>query len=118
MKENKHIENKVGLFIGSGVIAGILASVCCIGPLVLTILGVSGAAILSKFDVLRLPFMILVFALFGVAGILLYKKRNTCEIGSICADPKKFKTMVYAYWIGLVIAVIGLMSPYILAKFF
>ena len=51
-------------------------------------------------------------------GYLLFKKRETCEPGSICADPKKYKKMVIAYWVGLVIAVLGITSPNWIVWFF
>lgn len=105
------IENKSKWFVGGGVLAGLLASLCCIGPLVLTLLGVTGAAVLSKFEFIRVPMIGLVVVLFGSAGYLLFKKRETCEPGSICADPKKYKKMIFAYWFGLVLAVIGITSP-------
>jgi len=105
------LENKSGMLIGSGVIAGFIASLCCIGPLVLTILGVSGAAVLAKFEVIRIPMTIAVIALFGMAGFSLYRKRKTCEPGSICADPKKFRKMVLVFWIGLAIALVEVTSP-------
>jgi mercuric ion transport protein len=110
MKANK-IENKSGWFVGGGILASIIASLCCVGPLILTLLGVSGAAVLSKFETLRIPMILLVLVFFSVAGFVLYQKRNSCEPGSICADPKKFKKMVIFYWIGLVIALLGITSP-------
>ena len=110
MGANK-IENKSGWFVGGGIIASIIASLCCVGPLILTILGVSGAAALSKFEALRVPMIFLVIVLFGIAGFVLYRKRNSCEPGSICADPKKFRRMAIFYWIGLVIALLGITSP-------
>lgn len=118
MSKNKPIENKTGIFIGTGILAGFLASLCCIGPLVLTLLGVSGAAVLSKFEFLRVPLSIAIVVLFGFAGFILYRKRKACEPGSICADPKKYKRMVFAYWIGLIIALLGLGSPYLVAWLF
>lgn len=110
MKADK-IENKSGWLVGGGILASIIASLCCVGPLILTLLGVSGAAVLSKFETLRIPMILLVLVFFGVAGFVLYQKRNNCEPGSICADPKKFKKMVIFYWIGLVIALLGVTSP-------
>ncbi|MDZ4660129.1 MAG: mercuric transporter MerT family protein [Pseudomonadota bacterium] len=110
MGANK-IENKSGWLVGGGIFASIIASLCCVGPLVLTVLGVSGAAALSKFETVRGPMILLVFIFFGVAGFTLYRKRNSCEPGSICADPKKFKKMVIFYWAGLVIALLGITSP-------
>jgi len=109
--KSKRIENKSGWLVGGGILASLIASLCCIGPLILTLLGVSGAAVLSKFEILRAPMIGLVIILFGVAGYLLYRKRNTCEPDSICADPKKYKLMVILYWSGLAIAILGISSP-------
>lgn len=39
MKANK-IENKSGWLVGGGILASIIASLCCVGPLILTLLGV------------------------------------------------------------------------------
>lgn len=108
---SKKIENKSGLLIGGGIVASIIASLCCIGPLVLTILGISGAAVLSKFEAIRLPMILVVLALFGFSGFALYRKRNSCEPGSICAYPKKYRRMVVFYWIGLAVALLGITSP-------
>lgn len=105
-------EKKSGLLIGGGLFVGFLSSLCCVGPLVLTLMGVSGAASLAKLDVLRIPMIIIVVILFGFAGFSLYRKRNVCEPGSICADPKKFKRMVIAYWLGLIISIGAITSPY------
>jgi mercuric ion transport protein len=108
----KPIENKTPALVGSGIVAGILASICCVGPLVLTILGVSGAAALSSLDFIRVPMIIVVTVLFAVAGYALFKKRNSCEPGSICADPKKYKGMIILYFAGLAIAGLGITSQY------
>lgn len=118
LNKDTPIENKTGLFIGTGVVAGFLASLCCVGPLALTLLGVSGAAVLSKFSIFTIPLILFVIGTFGFAGHLLYKKRKVCEPGSICADPKKYRKMIMAYWIGLAMAVLGIGSPYIIAWLF
>ena len=112
------LENKSGLMIGGGIFAAFAASLCCIGPLVLTLLGISGAAILSKFEILRWPMIFVVTFLFTVAGYSLYRKRKACEPGSLCADPKKWRQMAIAYWFGLSIAVIAISSPYLVAWIF
>ena len=112
------IENKSGWLVGGGILASIIASLCCVGPLILTILGVSGAAALSKFETLRVPMILLVLLFFSVAGFVLFQKRNICEPGSICADPKKFRKMVIFYWLGLMIALLGITSPQWVALLF
>ncbi|MBY0413186.1 MAG: organomercurial lyase MerB, partial [Bdellovibrionales bacterium] len=75
MSKNRPIENKTGIFIG-GILAGFLALLCCIGPLVLTILGVSGAAVLSKFEFLRVPLTIAIAVLFGFIFMKVTSKNN------------------------------------------
>jgi mercuric ion transport protein len=97
------------------LLAGLAASVCCIGPLVLTLLGVSGAAALAKLDVIRWPMIGAVAVLFALAGRSLYRKRNSCEPGSLCADPKKWRQMAMAYWLGLAAAGLAITSPYWIA---
>lgn len=111
MMKINNVENKSGWLVGGGILASVVASLCCIGPLVLTILGISGAAVLSKFEAIRIPMIAVVLILFGIAGFSLYRKRNSCEPHSICADPKKFRKMAIFYWIGLAIAVLGITSP-------
>ena len=111
MEQIKNLENKSKWLVGGGILAALTASLCCIGPLILTVLGVSGAAALSKLEVLRLPMIGLVILLFGIAGYSLFRKRETCEPGSICADPVKYKRMVIAYWVGLALAILGIASP-------
>lgn len=105
------IESKTGLLVSGGVVASMIASICCIGPLILTILGISGGAVLAKLEVVRIPMMISVLVLFSVAGFSLYRKRNRCEPGSVCANPKKYRKMVVFYWLGLVVAVLEITSP-------
>lgn len=112
MSQNKTPENKSTWLIGGGVVAAIAASLCCIGPLILTIIGVSGAAAMAKFDILRVPMIIIVIILFGTAGFYLFRKKEVCEPESICADPKKYKKMVMAYWVGLILSILGIFSPY------
>ena len=106
------IENKSGLMIGGGIFAALASSLCCVGPLVLTVLGVSGAGFLAKFDAIRIPMIVVVAILFGYAGYVLYKKRNTCEVGSICADPKRYLLLVAGYIVGLSLAILLISSPY------
>lgn len=118
MNFKKQMENKESTMIGLGVFAGFLSSFCCIGPLIFTILGVSGVAILSRFDILRIPLIFLVVSLFGFAGYLLLKKRNACESGTVCSDLKKYRKLLIAYWIGLIIAVLGVASPNLISVFF
>jgi len=116
--KTKHINRRSIWLIGGGMFASFLASLCCVGPLLLTILGISGAAALSKLEAIRGPMLLLVAILFGTAGIILFRDRNSCEPGTICADPKNFRKMLVIYWIGVFSAVFWITSPYWIAWLF
>ena len=107
----QEIKNKPNFLVGGGLFASILASTCCVGPLVLTLLGISGSATLSRIEPIRIPMMIAVAILFIIAGVKLYKPLAVCEPGSLCADSIKLKKMKIIYWLGLIIAVLVLTSP-------
>lgn len=109
---NKSSEDKAGLLIGGGVLAGAMASVCCIGPLVLTIIGISGAAALAKFEVFRWPMTFTVVAVFIYAGFILYRNQKSCDPDSVCADPGKKRLLLISYCVGLILAFSGITSPY------
>lgn len=112
------LENKSKWLIGGGILAAIGASLCCIGPLLLTILGISGAATLTKFESVRIPLILVVILAFAIAGFALFKKRAVCDPDSICANPVKYQRMVLFYWTGLLIAIFGMTSPYWVVWFF
>lgn len=110
MGKTKNLENRSRWLVGGGVLAAFTASLCCIGPLILTLLGISGAAVISKLAFLRVPMIVVVVALFVAAGYSLFGKRKSCEPDSICAVDRKYKTMVIIFWVGLVVAVLGITS--------
>ncbi len=105
-----------------GVIAAaIVASACCVGPLVLLLLGVSGAWIsgLSKLEPFRPYFAAFTLGLLGLGFYLVYRKpKEACEPGSACANPTSRKRNKTALWIISVAAVALLASPYVLPSVF
>src|ERR1700758_1954209 len=74
----------------AGGLAAILASTCCLGPLVLVALGLSGAWIgnLTRLEPYR-PFFIAgaLIALF-FAGRRIFRPAQTCNPGELCAVPR------------------------------
>lgn len=76
-----------------GVLAGIAASVCCVGPAVLVLAGVSGAWIgsleaLTPYRWIPIGVAALFFAL---AARRLFIAPKACVPGSVCADPKSLR---------------------------
>lgn len=114
MESNRKVklENHSGWLIGGGLLASMTAALCCIGPLLLTLIGVSGGAVLAKFEFLRTPMLFVMLLVFGWAGYLLFRKPNSCAPGSICSNPRKFKMMVLFYFVGLMASILIFSSPY------
>lgn len=76
-----------------GVIAGIAASICCIGPLVLVALGLGGAAagLITFFTPLRPVFIGLALLFLGFAAYRLFYVPAVCAPGTACADPRTLR---------------------------
>ena len=86
----------------AAISAAIAASVCCLGPLILVALGISGAWIsnLAAFDPYRPIFMTLTLLFLGFAFYKVYKKPKAeeCKDGSYCANPKADKINKVVFW--------------------
>lgn len=58
------------------IVSAILASICCIGPLILAGLGIGSVGIFSSLERYRLIFMLVTFAFLGAAFYLTYRKKK------------------------------------------
>ncbi len=99
------------LFAAGGVIGAILASVCCVGPLVLLTLGISGAWIgtLTAFEPYKPIFAVIAFAFIGLGFRQVYfKSKPACEEGSYCARPESALITKTALWLATVLVVLAL----------
>lgn len=74
------------------VVSGVLASACCLGPLVFALLGISGAASARAFEPARPYLLVLTYALLGYAFFSEYKPAPdvACAPGAACAGPRRF----------------------------
>jgi mercuric ion transport protein len=106
------------LFVGG--LAAILASTCCLGPLVLALLGVSGAWIgnLTKFEPYRLYFIAGALIALFFAGRRIFRPAKACAPGQVCAVPQTRR--VYKILFGIVSALvfIALVYPYVVSFFY
>jgi len=102
-----------GTLIGS-IIAGIAASTCCIGPLVLLTLGVSGSWIgsLSAMEPFRPYLMGLTLILLGLAFRKLYLVPQACAIDAPCATPSNLRKQRITFWIVSVFVLIVMSFPW------
>lgn len=100
----------------TGGVAALLASTCCLGPLVLITLGISGAWI-SNLTVLE-PFRPLFIGAALVALFFAYRRIfrpvEACGSGEVCAVPQVRATYKLLFWLVVVLVVVALTFPYVL----
>jgi mercuric ion transport protein len=103
----------------AGGLAAILASTCCLGPLILISLGFSGAWIgnLTVLEPYR-PFFIVaaVLALF-FAGRQIFRPAHLCNPGEVCALPRARRHYKFLFWSCATLVLVTLVYPYV-ARFF
>ena len=104
----------------TGGIAAILASTCCLGPLLLLTLGFSGAWIanLSLLEPLRPLFIGVALVAMWAAGRHIWRPTVVCQPGEVCAVPavrRSYKLLFIA--IGALV-VLGLVFPYVAHWFY
>ena len=107
------------LTLVAGILAAIGASICCVGPLVLLGVGVSGAWIanLTTLEPMR-PWLIGLTALFlGAAFLSLYRPSRTCAPDALCANPAILKRQRLIFWI-VSMLLLGLLAVPVLAPYF
>jgi mercuric ion transport protein len=99
-----------GLSATGGLIGAVLASSCCVVPLVLVTLGVSGTWIgsLTALEPYK-PIFIAISAAFLAYGFWLvyFKPAPPCEDGSYCAKPETSLLTKLALWFGVVIVLLS-----------
>ncbi|MBN9330224.1 MAG: mercuric transport protein [Comamonas sp. SCN 67-35] len=103
-----------------GGLAAILASTCCLGPLVLVALGVSGAWIgnLTLLEPYRPVFIGAALVALFFAGRRIYRPASACRPGEVCAIPQVRTAYKLIFWIVVALILIALGFPYVLPLFY
>lgn len=104
-------EGRKGLLATGGVLGAILASTCCIVPLVLVMLGVSGAWIgnLTALEPYKPIFIVITLGFLAAGYWQVYAKpKLTCEDGSYCASPASDRVVKIALWIATILVLLAL----------
>ena len=103
-----------------GGIAALFASACCLGPLVLVLIGVSGAWIgnLAALEPYR-PFFIsaALIALF-FAWRRIFQPAQNCKPGEVCAVPQIKMIYKVIFWFVAALVLLAIVFPYILPLFY
>ncbi len=117
--ENSGDKTGLGALLAGGM-AALLASTCCLGPLILITLGFSGAWI-SKLTVLE-PYQPIfigaaLVALF-FAGKRIWRPANQCAPGEVCALPRVRRAYQLLFVVVGVLVLLALIFPLIAPRFY
>lgn len=104
----------------AGGLAAILASTCCLGPLLLVALGVSGAWIgnLSLLEPYRPIFIGGALVALFLARRRIFRPAAACKPGEVCAIPQVRAAYKIIFWIVVALVLIALAFPYVLPLFY
>jgi len=103
--------------IGS-VLTGILASLCCIGPLVFVLLGLSGAAFFASLEQYRWLFGGVAVGALALGFFFEYRSGGACAPGTSCeVNPRARKLNRIVLWIAAVLVAAFILSPNIIGFF-
>lgn len=100
----------------AGGLAAIVASACCLGPLLLVTLGVSGAWIgnLTALEPYRPIFIGIALAAMFFAYRRIFRPVQDCKPGEVCAVPQVRTAYKIIFWIVAALVVVALAFPYVL----
>lgn len=95
------------------VVSGILASACCIGPLVFALLGLSGAAFAHRLEPLRPYLLVVTYGLLAGAFYLTYRPQPaSCEPGSSCDMPRINRFGRGLLWVAAITVLLATTFPW------
>lgn len=98
----------------AAVFTAIGASLCCVAPLVLISIGVSGAwmSSLTALEPYRPLFVIATATLMGIAGWRLYRRDEDCAPGEVCANPAVKRRQRLIFWLVAIPVLVLLSFPW------
>lgn len=106
--------------LAAGGLAALLASTCCLGPLVLVTLGFGGAWIgnLTALEPYRPVFLGAAVIALLLAYRRIFHPVQVCEPGQVCALPQVHRAYRVLFWIVASLAILALAFPYVLPLFY
>jgi mercuric ion transport protein len=104
----------------AGGISALLASACCLGPLVLIMLGISGAWIgsLTLLEPYQQWFMGAAAIALVVAGRRIWRPAVACDVGQVCERPMVNRSYKVLFLLVVLLLGISLAFPWIAHWFY
>lgn len=106
--------------LAAGGLAAVLASTCCLGPLVLVSLGLGGAwvANLTALEPYRPWFLGAAIVALFLAYRRIYRPAVACQPGEACAVPATRRAYKIVFWAVAALVGVGLGFPYVAPLFY
>lgn len=109
-----------GLSLAASGLAGMLASICCVGPLVLVLAGIGGAWVstLVAFEPYRPVFLAAAALALVFAWRRIFRPVVECAPGEVCAVPAVRRGQKVAFWLVTLFVLAAAASPYAAPLFY
>jgi len=106
--------------LAAGGIAAVLASACCLGPLVLVSLGLGGAWLgnLTALEPFRPVFIGAAFVALFFAYRRIFRPAAECKSDEVCARPQTKHAYKVMFGVVAALVVVALAFPYIAPRFY
>lgn len=110
---NNKSDNAKGTLV-VGLLAGLTASACCAGPLILLMLGISGSWIgnLSALEPYRPLFIMLAVVFLGLAYRKIFLKPKSCDANAVCATQQGKRSQQIIFWITALVVMLSISFPW------
>lgn len=109
-----------GIALAGGGVAALLASACCVGPLVLVSAGLGGAWLgnLRAFEPYRPLFVALAVVALLVASRRVFRPVAECAPGEVCAVPAYRRAYRAIFWTITALVLVAFGFPYLAPLFY
>lgn len=106
-----------GLLAGASVLGAVLASACCVVPLVLFAVGIGGAwmANLTALAPYKPVFVVIAGGLILAGFISMRRRRRACDVDGYCSGRLSARLTTVALWFSTLLVLAVLVWPYLLS---
>lgn len=106
---------KARMIAAGGILGALAASTCCIVPLILFSLGISGAWIgnVTALEPYKPIFITVTIGFLGYGFWMVYRKPKACADGEVCARPLPNRLVKSALWVSTGLILIALLWSWI-----
>ncbi|MDN3519267.1 mercuric transporter MerT family protein [Aquisalimonas lutea] len=115
MQRQMALRESSGWLAGGGVVGGLLATTCCVLPLVLFSMGAGGAWIgtLRSLEAYQPVFVIVAVAFIAAGFWSLRRRRRTCMVNGYCATTTATRVTTVALWVATALVALSLAWPWL-----